>query len=246
MRRFRWQFFLGLPLIVLSISLYLTHYVIFRDLDHICHWSLTSLAFLPISVLFVTLIVNQLLGSREKRLRLQKMNMLIGVFFSKVGTELLRCFSEWNPQSDAIREHLIVTNDWSAEEFLSVSEYLRSSDYGVAMQKVDLKCLRSFLLGKEDFLLRLLENPHVLEHISFTEVLQAVFHLADELSYREDVTQLPDSDKTHLGGDIKRSYNLLASQWLDYMKYLKDNYPYLFSLALRTNPFDKEISPIVK
>jgi hypothetical protein len=30
------------------------------------------------------------------------------------------------------------------------------------------------------------------------------------------------------------------------MKHLKDNYPYLFSLAMRTNPFDHEASPVVK
>ena len=27
---------------------------------------------------------------------------------------------------------------------------------------------------------------------------------------------------------------------------LKDNYPYLFSLAMRMNPFDQEASPVVK
>jgi hypothetical protein len=29
-------------------------------------------------------------------------------------------------------------------------------------------------------------------------------------------------------------------EWLDYMKYLKANYPDLFSLAIRTNPFDPQ------
>ncbi|MBA7569274.1 hypothetical protein ES708_11013 [subsurface metagenome] len=32
------------------------------------------------------------------------------------------------------------------------------------------------------------------------------------------------------------------SEWLDYMKHLKNNYPYLFSLAMRTNPFDANAS----
>jgi hypothetical protein len=34
-------------------------------------------------------------------------------------------------------------------------------------------------------------------------------------------------------------------QWLDYLRYLKTNYPYLFSLAIRTNPFDEKASPVV-
>jgi len=61
-----------------------------------------------------------------------------------------------------------------------------------------------------------------------------------------ETLQLPDTDYEHLAGDIKRSYILLVHQWLDYMKHLKDNYPYLFSLAMRVNPFDQDESPIVK
>ncbi len=37
----------------------------------------------------------------------------------------------------------------------------------------------------------------------------------------------------------------LIEQWLNYMRFLKDEYPYLFALAMRTNPFDREASPIV-
>ena len=99
---------------------------------------------------------------------------------------------------------------------------------------------------KGDLLLRLLENPSLLERESFTETLRAVFHLKEELLYRDDISQLPESDKKHLVGDIKRAYRLLTHQWLDYMMYLKENYPYLFSLAMRTNPFDLEASPILK
>jgi len=39
---------------------------------------------------------------------------------------------------------------------------------------------------------------------------------------------------------------LLVHEWLDYMKYLKKNYPYLFSLAVRTNPFDRNASVVLK
>jgi len=35
-------------------------------------------------------------------------------------------------------------------------------------------------------------------------------------------------------------------QWLAYMKHLKKEYPYLFSLAVRTNPFDPDVSVAVK
>jgi hypothetical protein len=39
---------------------------------------------------------------------------------------------------------------------------------------------------------------------------------------------------------------LLVLEWVSYMRYLKEHYPYLFSLAMRTNPFDAEASPVVR
>ncbi len=246
MKRSRWQLVFGLFLVVLSIVLYGFHYVIFRDTRHIFLWSFTSLAFLPISILFVTLIINGLLSTREKRALLQKLNMIIGVFFSEVGTLLLTYLSDFDPKLGAIKKDLVVSSEWSDREFSSIDGSLKNYDFAVEIDKVDLKDLRSFLVEKRRFLTHLLENPNLLEHESFTNLLQAIFHLAQELTFRDDVKELPDTDCQHLAGDINRVYGLLVYQWLDYMKYLKDNYPYLFSLSMRTNPFDEKASPIVK
>ena len=98
---------------------------------------------------------------------------------------------------------------------------------------------------KREIMLRMLENPTLLEHETFTELLRAVFHLSEELEAREDFSGLPASDLAHLTNDVKRAYAMLASEWLDYAKYLKDSYPYLFSLAMRLNPFDLQSSPLV-
>ena len=92
-------------------------------------------------------------------------------------------------------------------------------------------------MKKKDFLLRLLENPILLEHESFTELLWAVFHLAEELAARKDVMSLPNTDVEHLCNDTGRVYNALVLQWLYYMEHLREAYPFLFSYARRTNPF---------
>jgi hypothetical protein len=139
-----------------------------------------------------------------------------------------------------------VKYNWSEQEFKDVNKSLNKYEYMVEIIKINLSDLRSHLIEKRDFLIRLIENPILFEHESFTGVLRAVFHLTEELQSREDIVNLPPSDYKHLTGDIKRVYGLLVKQWLDYMKHLKSNYPYLFSLAMRTNPFDKEATPIVR
>ncbi len=246
MNHFRWQIILGLLLIALSAVLYFIHYFIFRDAHHIILYLIGDMAFLPIEVLLVTMIIHRLLDAKEKKARLEKLNMVIEAFFSETGTSVLTYLSDFDPKLDRIKKDLIITNEWSDDDFISVSRRLREYDYMVDIKKVDLLHLQSYLIGKRSFLLRLLENPVLLEHESFTELLRAIFHLTEELANRTDINQLPDTDLQHLAGDIKRVYGLLVYQWLDYMKYLKVNYPYLFSLAMRMNPFDRTASPVVK
>jgi hypothetical protein len=50
----------------------------------------------------------------------------------------------------------------------------------------------------------------------------------------------------HVANDLKRAYVLLLSQWITYVKHLKTAYPFIFSLVIRTNPFDPEASPEIK
>jgi hypothetical protein len=187
-----------------------------------------------------------LLNRRVKEFKREKLNMIMGIFFSEVGTNLLTRFSARDLKVDDIRRDLVVTDKWSEREFSRFHK--RVGEYGcsIDIKRFDLEGLKDFLQGKTDFFLRIFENPYLSEHESFTELLRAVLHVKEELASREELKGLPESDYYHLASDIKRAYLLLISEWLDYMKYLKNNYPYLFSLAVRTNPFDQNASPVVK
>ncbi len=186
-----------------------------------------------------------LLNRRERRVRLEKLNMVIGAFFSEVGTTLLVYFSDLDSRLEQIKCDLVVKGDWTDAQFQAVAERIRSYDYQIDAGKVDFEHVRAFLTQRRGFLLRLLENPMLMEHEIFTDLLLAVFHLTEELTHRKKITELPSADQAHLAGDVKRIYGLLVHQWLDYVHYLKINYPYLFSLAIRTNPFDEKASPVV-
>ena len=236
----------GLLLVLLSVAFYALHYAIWRDAHHIFIYAVGDVAFVFIEVLLVTLIIHQILNEREKRSMLKKLNMVIGAFFSEVGTPLLSSFCGFDTDVELLSRELDVDARWSPEQFERIREVLRSHDYTVDSRAGDLDHLRAFVIEKRPFLLRLLENPNLLEHERFTELLWAVFHLADELSHRSSVEDLPPSDYDHIAGDIKRAYSLLVREWLSHMEHLKADYPYLFSLAARTNPFNPRVSVEVR
>jgi len=242
----RWLLLTGAGLIALSGALYTAHYLIFHDMEHLSIYLLGDLAFVPLEVLIVTLVIDRLLASREKKQRKEKMNMLFGAFFTTLGTPLLSLFSRADPGIDAIRPRLVIRDDWQVGQFRDVQACLETYRCGVSLDRIDLESLRGFLAGHEDFLLRLIENPAIFEHESFTDLILALDHLFEELKARGELSGLPPSDRHHLAGDIQRVYSRLIPEWVSYMEYLKIRYPYLFSLAMRANPFDPNASAVVR
>ena len=134
---------------------------------------------------------------------------------------------------------------WADKDFLKLLKQLPGFAYDIDIRGGNLSELKDFLTSRRAFLLSLLGNANLLEHDKFTDLLWAVFHLTDELEYRRDFDNLPAADLQHLVQDLRRAFQLLVLEWLAYMRHLKHDYPYLFSLAIRTNPFDREASPII-
>jgi voltage-gated potassium channel len=186
-----------------------------------------------------------LLLKREARDRIRKVNMVLGVFFSEVGHHLLRHFASHDTTIDHIRSHLLVRPGWKAERFAASRKALKQHIFQIDTDRLNLSFLHTLLAAKRKFLVGLLENPALLEQEAFSDTLLAVFHLGDELDSRESLSGLPETDRRHLAGDMNRAYQGLVDHWLLYLGHLKDQYPYLFSLAVRKNPFDPQANPTV-
>jgi hypothetical protein len=231
-------------LLALSVVLYLIHYAIFRDAHHIYIYLLGDLAFLPLEVLLVALIVDRILDWREKQAMLSKMNMVVGVFFSEMGTRLLGDLLPGFDRSQIIAG-LGVKPSWNADDFRRATAFADDLKPQADCRAINLDSLKDLLSHERDLMLRLLENPNLLEHERFTDMLWAVSHLAEELEARPQLQDLPKSDEAHIGQDIGRAFTALAAEWLDYVQHLKSHYPYLFSLVLRTHPLQEHPSATV-
>jgi hypothetical protein len=245
MRKHRWLILFGLALVAISVVVYLIDYAIFRDGRHLFMFMLHDLAFVPIEVLFVTLIIHRLLQNHEKLAMLGKMNMAVGAFYTEVGTQLLRLFARLEQVGSGGRDELRMDAGWPPDRFDELAGKLAAETFQPRISPEDLSGMRDLLVKKKSFLLGLLQNPNLLEHESFTDLLWSVLHLAEELESRESFTGLPASDLQHLAGDVRRARSILLVEWIRYMKHLRTQYPYLFSLAVRRNPFDAAASVVI-
>lgn len=181
-----------------------------------------------------------ILFRRERTAVTKKLNLVVGVFFSEAGTRLLRLLVAWDPGISEIRTSFLVNGRWKREDFAAAAASARRHVFRLDPGTPELMALRTFLLGKRAFLVRLLENPALLEHGSFSNLLQALLHLVEELAERDSFRDLPRADRAHLVADMVRVYRHLVEEWLSYTEHLKTHFPYLFSLAARKNPFDED------
>ncbi|WP_146201153.1 hypothetical protein [Methanospirillum lacunae] len=232
-----WQVRLGLILVSCSVLVYILKITLIDNLPGTIEYIFNSAGFLFINVLFVTLVINGLLARRAKNERLEKLNIVIGIFFTEVGNELLKRIVPADKNASNFGKSFIL-NGKEVPDGHSMIRAAESHHFELNSEVIDLKEMHDFLQENRNFLLRLMENPVMLEHQSFTSLLMAAFHLTAELGYRKNLSNLTVSDRAHLTGDINRVYQALTKEWISYMEYLSLHYPYLYSLAVRTNPYD--------
>jgi hypothetical protein len=207
---------------------------------------LGDFGFLFLDVLLVILFIERLLSRRDKRSIMNKLNMVIGTFFSEVGLELLKKFSNFVINFQNLERQLELSPDWEKKDFKKAMAAVQNFPYEIKIDKSSLLEIREFLLSKRSFLMRLLENPNLLEHERFTDLLWAVFHLTEELVFRGELLEdLPDTDYEHLNIDLRRAYSQLTIEWISYTAHLKESYPFLYSFVARVNPMNPQASPVV-
>jgi hypothetical protein len=233
---------------VVGFALYALRWLLFPgEVLHSEMWRflLGDVAFLFLQIAFVTLFVDRLLRARERQALLRKLNMVIGAFFSEVGNDLLAAIAGTDRDLEAVRAELIPAGTWTAASYARAGRALQAHAPVIDTTACDLVALRTRLVGAKPFLLGLLGNQALLDHERFTDLLWAVTHVAEELEARPVLDGLPPADAAHLAGDVARAYALLVAEWLSYLAHLQDQYPFLFSLAVRRNPFDPAASPII-
>ncbi|MDL2270719.1 hypothetical protein LJC03_02805 [Methanobrevibacter sp. OttesenSCG-928-I08] len=244
MKKLGWKKKLGIILIIVSILIYAFAFYEFQA-DRVYFYIIIDLAFVPIDILIVVLIVENLINKKEKEKVLEKLDMILGVFFSEIGNNLLLTFLSLDNENKEIYSKLKDIKQWNESDYKTYLKYLEENDVlikemlSTEQRKIFIKDLREFLYKHRDFLIKLLINEVLLEKDDFSKLVLAIFHLEEELESRHNLNNITENDYNHLIGDMDRIYSDLIHEWIAYIQYLKTNYPYMYSITLRKNPFDE-------
>lgn len=223
-------------LTILSAAIYFIQYLIFHQTENTLFYLLQDLAFVPIQVVMVTIILNRFLNIMETRKKIKKINVIISTFFVEAGISIMNVMAHFNRNNNEFCE-LIKINELNKKKDNHVKKLVKEFQYDIYADPNKLVELAVMLSNYKTYMLNMLENSNLLEHDSFTDMLWATFHVADELQTRGDFKNLSQNDVDHLSNDILRAYTAMIMEWINYMSYLHDEYPFLYALAITKNPF---------
>ena len=247
----KWKIKFSILMVILIIIIYGSNYLVLGDAEHIISYIWTHLGFIPVDILIVAFILDEIIERKEKEAMLEKLDMLMSTFFSEVGNELISQLSHAN-KYEANTENLKSIKNWDDKDYENKLNELKNTtidfqaDISLEDRQEFLENLRDLLIGKREFIINLINNPNLLEKEEFTELINAILHLDEELEHRKDLSLVTDADFAHLNGDMHRVYNKLVHEWVYYLRYLNKHYPYMIALVIRTNPFDDDAEVYVK
>ena len=79
------------------------------------------------------------------RLRRHRLNMLIRVFFTEIGDQLLGLFVNYDPDIESIREEVLIDNNWTAADFTQLRRRFQHVKFGIDPSLMNLATLKGFL-----------------------------------------------------------------------------------------------------
>lgn len=230
----------GTLLVIISIVLYSFHYIIFRDPHHIFIYLLGDIAFIPLEVFLVALVIEKYIEQKDRKHALDRLNTQVGVFYGEFGIELLHYCVSLDTEINKYRKEFSLDCSCDMKEFSHLKFFIERYSFTIDISKIDILYLKNILSKNIEIIINLLSNPTIVDKYHFDKMLMAILHVHEEIRYRMNSNgELTEEDYAHLQTDLQRAYKLLTFGWLYYIQYLKKEYPYLYETAVKQNPFSE-------
>ncbi len=246
----KWELHFAIILIILVFIIYGIDTIIFGEPAEIFHYIMLHLGFIPIDILIVALVAENMIERNEKKQIQDKIDMMMGIFFNEIGYGLLSRIYKIDESDDIVRA-LKSISTWSDDDFKKHLEEMENKPKTLHPTITNdemvlfFEDLKEFLNANREFVLEIISNPTLHNRDNFSQLMLSIMHLMEELDFRDDISKSPETDLKHLFGDVNRIYSKLLYEWIRYLASIKKHYPYMLNLAIRTNPFDEDANVIL-
>ena len=215
--------------IMVSFCGLIISFLLYGSFEEIKDMIIRMIISIPINTMLTTFFLDSLFYEKERR----KINMLVDIFYSEVGNDILKVISEGDKCKDRIKYLSEIQINWSVCEYQKLFDDFYTFKNCLDIDKIDLKLLRKLLEDATPISIYLLTSTNLKEREEFEEIVLAILHLKKEL----DNKNIVNNEGIYIEKEIIKVYELLAGRWLNYIYHLNKFKPNLFKEALSNSPF---------
>jgi len=237
--QFYWLIFFGVLLLTTSATVYLFHYMIFRDAHHIFLYLIGDIGFVPLEVILITMVFHKFLLRKEKHVKFEKLNAVVGVFFTRVGNDLIQFLSQYDLQYEETKKFIDVHNDWTTSDFDKKIKEFRTYKANIDTDQIPLSVLQRIIKKEESLILQVFGNTDMLDSYSLAYLFHTMFHLIDNLDHS---TKNGRTSLHKLDINVEKLYTFLIYRWLHYTKHISEFYPHHYPTLVNKHTSRKNLT----
>ncbi len=123
-------------MIIAAIIIFGTNYLVLKDTHSIVSYVWLHIGFIPIDIIIVAFILEDIIEQKEKEAIYEKLDMLISTFFTEIGNELIEEFSSAN-EFKASTSYLKAIPNWDNAEYDKQLKKLKNAniDFNVDIEE---------------------------------------------------------------------------------------------------------------
>ena len=219
-----WKFKFAIVMLIIASIFFVSRIIVLGDPEEVVAYLWKQIGFIPVNILIVALLLDGIMSKKEREAILEKLDMLMGTFFTEIGNDLISEISKANKNKSKTKDLKSIKN-WTDKDYENKLKELRDSpidfeaDVPLEDREEFLTSIHVSIEKNREFIINLINNPNLFEKDEFSALVLALLHLDEELSRRGDLSNIDDVDFNHLTGDIKRVYTHLVYEWIYYLKY---------------------------
>ncbi len=227
--------------ILLSVWILVIHTILFfffRESPELWYGQLFRFAFLPVQLLFTSVLVYNYIRIKELRQKRKNMSLQLNLFFTEIGNGILVFLKKIDNNIEEIESILQGTRKHDDNFFDRVEMKIMRYQSEINIQSIYSTELLNFLLDKIELIHNFMTNPLLIENESFGNLLWTIYRFLEEYKFNIDSGYQDNKKTTYTFDMLKKIEDQLLREWIKYLIDLKTFYPDRFSYAILNSPFD--------
>lgn len=220
-------------LICMAIGGFILSFKFYGGSEEFWNMVIRMLISIPINAILTTFLLDSIFKCILRRKERKKINMLIDIFYSEIGNDILKVISKADKCAERIKCLSTIKKEWLIGEYQKIFDDFDNFENCLDIDKLDLDLLRKLLEDATPISIHFLTNTSLQDREEFKEIVLAILHLKKDLDYKDI-----ENDKSgYIKKEIEELYLLLSKRWMNYMYHLEEFKPRLFERALLNSPF---------